>query len=218
MTGSSTRRLCLAVVVWCGFLPLAAEQLRNHFDFDAPLREPGFFDFIVLGSPAEAQWKVVADVDPPSPPNQLTQTFDGRPSDSIAVAVRRNVLFQDGTWSVAMKKGGGRGGVVFRMADEKNYLFLWIDSTTGDARLSACRGGKTSELARAHADWRDRWGILTISASGSAISAEWGGHPLLKASDPYPAAGRTGLGTAGPGLASFDEFILEPAGPESGRR
>ena len=43
------------------FLGLASaappEKSRNHFDSDAPMREPAFFDFAVLGSPGEAQWK-----------------------------------------------------------------------------------------------------------------------------------------------------------------
>lgn len=206
------RRLSTLLLAWAAAFPLSGEQLRNHFDFDAAFREPGFFDFVVLGPPGKAQWRVVADVDPPSPPNQLTQIFDGRPADSIAVALRRKAVFQDGTWSVAMKKGQGRGGIVFRLADEKNYLFLGIDSTSGEARLVSCRSGKTSELARSRADLRDRWGFLTISASGPSISAEWDGRPLLKASDPHPVPGRAGLGAAGPGLASFDEFILDPAG------
>ena len=36
-----------------------AEKLRNHFDADGLLREPAFFDFLVLGPPGEAEWKVV---------------------------------------------------------------------------------------------------------------------------------------------------------------
>jgi hypothetical protein len=44
------------------------------------------------------------------------------------------------------------------------------------------------------------------------VTAEWDGESLLEAADPNPAAGRSGMATAGPGVVSFDEFVLDPAG------
>ena len=51
------------------------EKSRNHFDSDAPMRAPGFFDFVVLGSPGEAQWRTVTEFNPPSAPNAVSQLF-----------------------------------------------------------------------------------------------------------------------------------------------
>ena len=119
--------------------------------------------------------------------------------------------FRDGGLSLALRRGEGRGGIVLRMAGEKDFLVLLVDLATGDARLSAYRGGRATELAKGTAKIASEWGVLKISAAGSKISAEWDDKPLLQAVDPNPAAGRSGMATAGPGLVSFDEFVLDPA-------
>ena len=185
--------------------------IRNHFDSDANLRAPGYFDFAVLGAPGPADWVVLADFNTPSAPNQVTQTKQDRPADSIAVAIRRSASFVDGRLSIAMKRASGRGGILFRMVSEKDFLVLLVANGSGDARLLSYRGGKPTELARGQAELNAEWGVLEISAAGSEVRATWAGKPLLTARDPAPAAGRAGMATAGPGPASFDEFILEPA-------
>lgn len=188
-----------------------AQKSRNHFDSDALLREPAFFDFAVLGAPGAAQWRVVSGFNTPSAPNYATQTQATRPDESIAAALRRNSLFRDGVWSLSLRRGEGRGGIVLRMAGEKDFLVLLVDLTTGEARLSACRGGKAAELAKGKAKIGSEWGVLKITAAGPKVSAEWNDQPLLQAVDPNPAAGRSGMATAGPGIVSFDEFNLDPA-------
>lgn len=191
----------------------SAEKLRNHFDSDGLLREPAFFDFLVLGPPGEAEWKVVGGYNPPSAPNHVSQVMPNRPADSIAAAFRRISTFRDGAWSVAMRQGNGRGGIVFRMTGEGDFLVLLVDLATGEARLSSYRNGRATDLARGavkgHND--NEWNVLKISAAGPRISAQWEGKPLLEATDPNPAAGRSAMATAGPGIVSFDEFILDPA-------
>jgi hypothetical protein len=191
--------------------PADDRKLRNHFDSDALLREPAFFDFVVLGAAGKADWRVVGGFNPPSTPNHVTQTLATRPSDSIAVALRRSSPFRDGDLSLALRRGEGRGGIVLRMAGEKDFLVLLVDLATGDARLSAYRGGRAMELAKGTAKMSSEWGVLKISAAGAKISAQWDDKPLLEATDPNPAAGRSGMATAGPGLVSFDEFVLDPA-------
>lgn len=201
---------CAALLLLPGVW-LAALVLRNHFDADAPFVEPGFFDFMVLGAPAPARWKVIPDAGAPSPPNQLTQAEAERPADSIAAAVRRNALFQDGAWSVALKHVASRSGLLLRLAGTGDFLVLLIDQASGDARLLSFQKGRSTELARGKAEPRQAWGSLSVTASGREISARWDGKPLLQASDPNPVPGKSGLATAGPGVASFDEFVLEPA-------
>jgi hypothetical protein len=188
-----------------------AERLRNHFDADGLLREPAFFDFLVLGPPGEAEWKVVGGYNPPSAPNHVSQVMPGRPADSIAAALRRNITFRDGAWSLALRRGNGRGGIVFRMTGEGDFLVLLVDLGTGEARLSSYRKGRATDLAKATVKLKNEWGVLKISGAGPRVSAEWDGEPILEATDPNPAAGRSGMATAGPGVVSFDEFILEPA-------
>jgi hypothetical protein len=189
-----------------------AEKLRNHFDSDGLLREPAFFDFLVLGPPGEAEWKVVGGYNPPSAPNHVSQVMPNRPADSIAAAIRRNSSFRDGAWSVAMRQGNGRGGIVFRMTAEGDFLVLLVDLATGEARLSSYRNGRAMDLARGTVKRQNQneWNVLKISAAGPRISAQWEGKPLLEATDPNPAAGRSAIATAGPGVVSFDEFILDP--------
>jgi hypothetical protein len=153
----------------------------------------------------------VSGFNPPSAPNHVTQTLASRPDDSIAVALRRNSSFRDGVWSLALSRAQGRGGIVLRMAGEKDFLVLLVDLATGEARLSAYRNGRATELAKATAKIAREWGVLKISATGPKISAEWEDRPLLQAVDPSPAGGRSGMATAGPGIVAFDEFVLEPA-------
>ena len=213
MISRSRPRLVLTAVLLAAAAGLAAQtaKIRNHFDSDMPMRPPGYFDFAVLGSPAPAQWTVLADYNPPSAPNQVTQTGMQRPADSVAVALRRNVLLQDGRLSVGLRKGSGQGGVVLRMAGEKDFLLLLVDLETGQARLASYSGGKATELARGRAELDRAWSTLSVAAAGPRVAAQWDGRPLLEASDPRPASGRTGLATAGAGAAAFDELTIEPA-------
>ena len=201
--------LALCAVLLAG--SARAERIRHHFDSDSAGRPPGFFDAVVWGSPGEADWKVLGDTNPPSTPNKLLQTLDNRPPGSIAVALRRSYVFQDGTVSVALRRGAGLAGIVLRAAGEKDSLVLFLDVASGDARLSSYRGGKATELARGKAEIDQEWGRLSVSASGPQVSARWNDKPLLTATDPHPASGRVGLATTGPGTASFDEFVFEPA-------
>lgn len=185
--------------------------MRNHFDSDAPMRPPAFFEFVVLGEPGAAEWRVLSDFNPPSAPNQVSQIRLDRPTSSIAAALRNNVTLRDGSLSVGLRKGSGTGGLVLRMSGEKDFLILLVNLATGEATLSSSRDGRRSELARGKADLDREWGTLSITADGSKIAARWNEKTVLTAADPRPAEGRTGLATAGRGPAAFDEFVIEPA-------
>lgn len=214
-TGMRTQSLFLALsLLAAAGSPAAAEKVRNHFDSDAPMRPPAFFDFAVLGEPGEAHWRVLADFNPPSAPNQVTQTVLTRSAGSIAAALRRNVACRDGKLSVGLRRASGEGGLVFRMAGQKDFLLLLVDLTSGQARLSSSREGKLTELARGRAGLDEGWGTLSVLLSGPNISARWNGRDLLRGSDPNPLPGQLGLATAGPGAVAFDEFVIEPAAEE----
>lgn len=195
---------------------LRAEKIRNHFDSDAAGRPPGFFEAAVWGSPGEARWLVLADVNTPSAPNKLIQTVATRRPESIAVALRRTYTLLDGQVALGLRKGAGQGGLVFRAAGEKDFLLLIVDLVSGDARLLSYRAGKPTELARGKAPIDREWSTVSVAASGSAITARWNGAPLLEATDPRPVAGRLGAATIGPGSVSFDEFVFESA-PEASK-
>jgi hypothetical protein len=190
--------------------PVLGEQIRNHFDSDAMMREPGFFDFLVLGAPAKARWMILSDLNPPSAPNRLAQVESKRPADSIAAALRRNASFQDGSVSTFVKQGAGREGLIFRLKDEKNFLALLVD-TSGEAVLSAYADGKEQVLGRAQTTLQRPWERYKLTAAGPALSVFLNDQKLFDARDPHPTAGRTGLAAAGPGEASFDEFVIELA-------
>ncbi len=189
----------------------AAEQLRNHFDADSLMRPPGFFDFVVLGETGQPRWLVLTDPNPPSAPNRLVQTESKLPAGSIAAALRRNVSFQDGTASTFIRQGPGHAGMVLRMKDKKNLLLLLADTATGDVVLSAWEGGKASEIGRGQAPFAQPWQKLTMRLKGPTLSVTFGDKALFEAKDPKPGAGRAGVAAEGPGEASFDEFIVDPA-------
>jgi hypothetical protein len=204
----------IAVAVLAGALSAASpaalgEVWRNHFDSDGPSRAPAFFDFEVFGAPGKANWMVVADHNPPSTPNQLTQTVGSRPEGSVAVALRRNVTLQDGRVTASLKKLPARGGLILRVVSEREFLLLLIDTASGESRLTSYRDGKPTELARGKAEIDRDWGNLAVSLEGPVVSATWNEKALFKARDPRPTAGRVGLATDGPGVASFDEFVIE---------
>lgn len=210
---SSPKKFAFPVAL-CALLFVASaqgERVRTHFDSDSAGRPPGFFDVAVWGTPGEADWKVLADVNPPSTPNKLLQTLAARPAGSIAVALRRNYTFENGELSVALRKGAGLGGVVLRAAGEKDFLLLLVDVASGDARLTSFRGGKETELARGKATVDRDWGTLSVTAAGPSLTAQWNGKSLLTATDPHPANGLVGLATTGPGQVSFDELVFDGA-------
>lgn len=190
--------------------PALAEKVRNHFDSDSVMRPPGFFDLTVLGAPGPARWLILTDLNPPSAPNRLVQVETSRPADSIAAALRRNYTFQDGTVSTFVKQGSGRGGLILRMKNEKNFLVLLIDPS-GDVVLSSYRDGAAKELGRGRAVIARPWEKLSATAAGLDVSVFFNDQKLFDARDPMPVSGRTGLASAGPGQASFDEFIIETA-------
>jgi len=198
----------LAFAVFLPALPVRAEKIRNHFDSDAVMRPPGFFDLLVLGAPGPAKWLILTDPNPPSAPNCLVQVQTPRPDDSIAAAMRRNYAFQDGSASTFLKKGAGRSGLILRMKDEKNFLLLLVDPA-GDVVLTAYADGKPQELGRGRVTPERPWEQYGVTAAGPAISVFFNEQRLFEARDPHPVAGRVGLATAGPGEASFDEFVIE---------
>jgi|RhiMetdeSRZDD1v2_1073273.scaffolds.fasta_scaffold01124_19 hypothetical protein len=189
-----------------------AEEIRNHFDADTILRPPGYFDLIVLGAPGKSRWLVLTDLNPPSAPNRLVQTETQRPDDSIAAAVRRTYTFQDGTATTMIKKGGtGKAGLLLRMADEKNYLLLLVDTATGDLALSSTVGGKTTELGKGKVSFERLWEKFGVTAAGPSLTVAFNDQKVFGATDPKPVTGRVGVAAEGSGEVSFDELILAPA-------
>lgn len=202
--------LALAAALFLRIPAAGAEQIRNHFDSDSVMRAPGFFDLLVLGSPAKARWLILTDLNPPSAPNRLVQVETSRPADSIAAAVRRNVAFRDGSVSTFVKKGSGREGLLLRMKDEKTFLALLVDPS-GAVVLSAYANGKVVELGHGQTTLERPWERYSVKAAGPELTVFFNDQKLFDARDPHPVAGRTGLAAIGPGEASFDEFIIDPA-------
>ena len=187
-----------------------AEIIRNHFDTDAMMRAPGFFELMVLGpNPSPARWLVLADPNPVSAPNRLAQVEAKRDGESIAAAVRRTYAFEDGSVTTYLRQNGSRAGLLLRMADEKNFVVLLVDTTTGDAVLSSWRDGKGTPLGRGQAHFARNWEKFGVVAKGGSLTVTLDDQKLFEATDPHPVSGRTGLVAAGPGEASFDEFVLE---------
>jgi hypothetical protein len=185
-----------------------AEKIRNHFDSDTMMRPPGFFDLVVLGAQGEAKWLVLVDPNPPSAPNKLAQVNTRRPEGSIAAALRRNVSFQDGTVSTFVKKGAGREGLILRMKDEKNFLVLLVDAS-GDACCPRTPAG-SRRSGRGRKTLERPWEQYSVKAEGPQLRSP---STTRSSSRPAISSGRRphGLAAEGPGEASFDEFVIDPA-------
>lgn len=200
---------CLAAALVLSAAPVRAEKVRNHFDTDSVMRAPGFFDFVVLGAPGPAKWLILTDLNPPSAPNRLVQVETKRPADSIAAALRRSYAFQDGTVSTFVKQGAGREGLILRYKDEQNFLVLLVDPVAGEAVLTSYVAGKPKEIGRGTAALARPWEQFSVTAAGPELSVLFNDQKLFSAKDPKPGSGRTGLAAAGPGEASYDEFLIE---------
>jgi hypothetical protein len=50
-----------------------------------------------------------------------------------------------------------------------------------------------------------------VTLAGPKVTATWNGRPVLETSGAPSVEGRTGLATAGPGLMTLDELVIEPA-------
>jgi hypothetical protein len=107
-----------------------------------------------------------------------------------------------------VKQGAGREGLILRMKDQKNFLVLLIDPS-GDVVLSSYSEGIPKELGRGRSVIARPWEKFSMTASGPDVSVFFNDQKLFDARDPKPVSGRTGLAAAGPGEASFDEFVIE---------
>jgi hypothetical protein len=206
-------RVFAPAILLCAIAPLAApaqERIRNHFDFDKGFGQPGYFELAVLTGEGKANWMVLPDPEhnPPSTPNQVTQTENERPAGSVAAAIRRTYVLRDGTVSVAVKRQAGIAGLLLRMAGEKDYLLVLM-AQDGSLEVTATRGGVSASLAKGRAAAEREWNVLSVALAGPSLKVSVNGVPVLEAIDPAPNAGRAGLATQGPGAASFDEFVLE---------
>ena len=210
MKSRRVRTLVLLVLAALALAPAAGrgDEVRSHFDADAVLGAPAFFDLVVLGEAGPARWLVTVDTNPPSMPNRLLQANQTRPEGSVAAALRRSVVFQDGTVSTYVKKGPGHAGLVVRYVDDKNFLLLLSDTQSGEVVLSDWRGGKATELGRGTSAVDREWRKLAVTLAGPSLSVSASDQKLFEATDPGPAAGRAGVATSGPGDASFDELVL----------
>src|SRR5262249_30466852 len=158
-----------------------AETIRNHFDTDAMMRAPGFFELVVLGpNPSPARWLVLADQNPVSAPNRLAQVEPKRAADSIAAAVRRTYAFEDGRVTTYVRQGGSRAGLLLRMADEKNFVVLLVDTATGEAVLTSWRDGKPTPLGRAQAHFARNWEQFGVVAKGGALTVTFNDQKLFE--------------------------------------
>jgi hypothetical protein len=116
---------------------------------------------------------------------------------------------RDGKLAAALKKLPAWEGLVFRMSSDKDFLVLLVNGQSGESRLTAYRDGTPKELGRGRAVIDRDWGNLLVVLAGQKITATFNQKSLLQATDPHPASGRAGLATEGPGIASFDEFVID---------
>jgi hypothetical protein len=205
------RFLALAGAFAAAFpLPTVGDELRNHFDSDAMMRAPAFFDLVVLGDTSgEAKWLILVDKNPPSAPNTLVQTNKNRPAGSIAAALRRNVALQDGSVSTFVKKVPGQAGLVLRLVDAKNFLLLLADTWSGELVLTKYADGKPTELGRGgQGAFARGWEQIGATLAGPSVAVSVNEKKIFEATDPKPASGRVGVATMGPGDASFDELKI----------
>jgi hypothetical protein len=104
-------------------------------------------------------------------------------------------------------------GLVARQQDSSFYRFRWFAAETdGDTKmvLEKVVDGQITALASAPAPGHDyrRWYTISLTVSGSTITASIDGAPVLQATDSTLTSGRAGVTTIAFGAVNFDDVSV----------
>ncbi|MBM4033141.1 MAG: hypothetical protein FJ291_15350 [Planctomycetes bacterium] len=158
----------------------AVTELRKRERFDAT-RSANAFSFLGLGTQAA--------------PTLAVTGYPFWRNYSIEAAVR--------------SLGGEPFGLVILRQDERNYYLLRCEPRRGLIELLRCLDGATDRLDAAAGHLRvDDWFLFRLDASNGELSASIDGHEVLHATDHTFLEGLTGLWSADPAGAYFDDVLV----------
>ena len=152
-----------------------------------------------------------------SGPRVLAQTGRGS-SPTFNLAIASATAYLDVDLSVKLHSVSGEidqgGGLVWRLADPKNYYVARYNPLETNFRLYKVVAGKRTQLATADVDAGPGWHALRVTMRGDAIACSLDEKPLLEARDgTFPKAGRIGLWTKADAATRFDTLAVKEPGP-----
>jgi hypothetical protein len=184
------------------------------FDAESIERPPKGFSFIRSGTGSAGRWSVRSEKDAPSKPNVLAQTDSDRTPDRMLIAIADQPSVKDVHVRVRCKMISGRVeqscGLVFRYADESNYMLIRANALEGNLRLYAVRDGKKLLIESfSGAVTGGVWHELAVSAKGDQIEVLWDGDRALKTKDKASMpSGKAGVWTQADSVTYFDDLVV----------
>jgi hypothetical protein len=204
----------LAILAAAG--PAAAPKSFDYsFDLQVPGAPPAFFRFAVSDDGRADTWKIIPNGSPISRPNTLVQTdSSGGPARVHFALAEDPPEFADGVVTVSVlgssKSPACSSGIAARYRSPSDYVGLCYDFRRETAILFSVRGGKREVLAASAAleprqhDWR----TLRLTMKGKDLVAEVSEREVVRARDPEPRAGASGVFGTGGVAEFFDELHI----------
>lgn len=215
------RRLLAPAALLLWLAPARAETI--HFDsYERGKLPPGWLELNVdNGYPAN--WQVLADLSAPSGMQVFAKMTFQPASSGLPKAIHQGPAFRDGSIEVQMKSLGSLAdevaGLVWRYRDEDDFYFLSVDATTGRVSVYRTQEGRRTSLGtvtagnvlRSEGPGSNGWNRLRVEFRGSHLAVQVNGAKLLDLDDSTPGwPGEAGVWAAGPALAAFDDFDVQP--------
>lgn len=155
-------------------------------------------------------WEVARDGD-----NRVLHQKAKNDDPVYNVALAEDGAYRDLDLSVRVKAVAGEidqgGGVVWRAKDKNNYYVCRYNPLEDNFRLYKVEDGKRTQFATAKVAGDQAWHTVRVRMTGSDITCEFDGKPLLHAQDAtFPDAGRIGLWSKADAQTYFDDLTVAP--------
>ncbi len=189
-------------------LKTASADVSRMWNFDSDRAGQNAQGFKI----AAGEWKVVAEPDAPSKPNDFAQLAKS-PGTVFNIVLAEEVSLKDVDISVRMKAVAGRedqgGGLVWRAKDVMNYYVARFNPLEDNFRVYKVVNGKRSEMKSAEVRHSEGWHTLRVTMKNNLITCWYDGIKYLEVRDStFQNAGKIGLWTKSDAQTHFDDLTV----------
>jgi hypothetical protein len=210
--------LCASAGVAASPPPAVTGNPVRSWNFEAG--PPGTLpkDFLVGtlfdGRPA-GDWRVIAALDAPSPPNVLAQQMGKGAEHAYKVVLVDDTAIEDVELEVSFLdvagKGDMGGSLIWRAKDDRNYYLTRANPLEQNIRTYRVVNGVRQQLANSNKIITARqWHTLRVLSLGDHFQVFYDGSPAIDVHDKTYTAGRIGLWTKSDAVTYFDNLRLQP--------
>lgn len=215
-------RLSIAAAALISFNLFGAGGVNVNFDNLKTGTFPPFWSAAATRPYDPSHWEIERDMSAPSRPNVFAQV-SGVPRDvEFPMAIFDKVTARDGDVSVKFKidqnaRRTKAAGLVWRYQDPQNYYLLRFSVNEKSIALFRVQDGQLHPIpllvgtprrySVSHDLRTGQWYVARVVFHGPYIQVFFGNRQLFDVEDhSLNKAGKTGLWTQGPTVASFDDF------------